>query len=356
MQEGYLNLETLWFALIAILWTGYFFLEGFDFGVGVLLPFLGKDETDRRVMVNTIGPVWDGNEVWLLVAGGATFAAFPEWYATLFSGFYLALFLILAALIFRGVAFEFRGKDPRPQWRAWWDRAIFFGSALPALLWGVGWANILRGTPIGPGFAWQGSFFDLLNPYALLGGVTSLLLFTLHGGIFLTLKTEGDLRDRARSVARLLAIPTTVAVFAFLGWTYLNAREIGEYGIVPPFVPILAIVAVAAVEWLLREKLDGWAFALTALAIVGITATFFLNLYPRVMPSSLGARFDLTIWNASSSHYTLKVMTIVALIFTPLVLAYQAWTYWVFRKRVRREDVETGSPEAGLATAIRPSS
>ncbi len=340
--HGYLNLPTLWFALIGVLWIGYFFLEGFDFGVGVLLPFLSRDDLDRRVIVNAIGPVWDGNEVWLLVAGGATFAAFPEWYATLFSGFYLALFLILAALIFRGVAFELRGKDPRPSWRAWWDRAIFWGSALPALLWGVALSNVLRGVPIDANGEWAGSFFDLLNPYALLGGVTSLLLFTLHGGVFLTLRTEGELRDRARRAARWLAIPATTAVLGFLTWTFFNARE--NDGVVPGVVPITALLAVAAVEWLLRERLDGWAFVATGLSIVLITATIFLNLYPRVMPSSLGAENDLTIWNASSSHYTLKVMTVVALVFTPVVLAYQAWTYWVFRKRVRREDVAEGAP------------
>ncbi len=335
MNEGYLNLPTLWFALIAVLWTGYFFLEGFDFGVGVLLPFLGRDDLDRRLMVNAIGPLWDGNEVWLLVAGGATFAAFPEWYATLFSGFYLALFLILAALIFRGVAFEFRGKGRRPEWKAWWDHAIFWGSALPALLWGVAFANVLRGVAIGPDHEWAGSFFDLLNPYALVGGVTSLLLFTLHGGVFLALKTDGDLRDRARRAARWLAVPSTAAVFAFLTWTFVNARN--NDGIVPGVVPVTALVAVAAVEWLLRDRLDGWAFVATGVAIVALTATIFLNLYPRVMPSTLGPANDLTIWNASSTHYTLKVMTIVAAVFTPLVLGYQAWTYWVFRKRVSRE-------------------
>lgn len=336
MNEGYLNLETLWFALIAVLWTGYFFLEGFDFGVGVLLPFLGRDDVDRRLMVNAIGPVWDGNEVWLIVAGGATFAAFPEWYATLFSGFYLALFLILAALIFRGVAFEFRGKDARPEWRRWWDRAIFWGSAVPALLWGVAFANVLRGVPIGPDHEWQGSFFDLLNPYALLGGVTTLLLFTLHGGVFLSLKTDGELRARARSVSRWLALPAAAAVFGFLTWSFVNARD--NDGVVPGVVPIAAILAAVAVEWLLRERLEGWAFVATGLAIVALTATIFLNLYPRVMPSSLGAANDLTIWNAASTHYTLKVMTIVAAVFTPLVLAYQAWTYWVFRKRLSRDD------------------
>jgi cytochrome bd ubiquinol oxidase subunit II len=336
MDQGYLNLETLWFALIAVLWTGYFFLEGFDFGVGVLLPFLGRDDLDRRLMVNAIGPVWDGNEVWLLVAGGATFAAFPEWYATMFSGFYLALFLILAALIFRGVAFEFRGKDARPQWKAWWDRAIFWGSAIPAILFGVAFANLLRGVPIGSDHEWAGSFLDLLNPYALLGGVTTLLLFTLHGGVFLALKTDGDLRVRARSAARWLAVPAAASVFGFLTWTFFNARD--NDGVVPGVVPITAIVAVVAVEWLLRERLEGWAFVATGLAIAALTATIFLNLYPRVMPSSLGAANDLTIWNASSTHYTLKVMTVVAAIFTPIVLGYQAWTYWVFRRRLTRSD------------------
>ncbi len=340
--HGYLNLETLWFVLIGVMWTGYFFLEGFDFGVGVLMPFLGRDDTDRRVVINTIGPVWDGNEVWLIVAGGATFAAFPEWYATLFSGFYLALFLILAALIFRGVAFEFRGKDRNPKWRAWWDRAIFWGSAVPALLWGVAFANILRGVPIDANHEWAGSFFDLLNPYALLGGLTSFLLFTLHGGVFLTLRTEGELRDRARRVAQMLALPATAAVLAFLTWTFFGIRE--SNGVKPGGTSLLAIVAVVAAMWLVRRRVDRWAFVATGLSIVLIMATIFMDLYPRVMPSSLGSANDLTVWNASSAHYTLKVMTIVALIFTPLVLAYQGWTYWVFRKRVRREDVEQGQP------------
>jgi len=343
MHHGYLNLESLWFALIMVLWIGYFFLEGFDFGVGVLLPFLGRDEVDRRVLVNSIGPVWDGNEVWLLVAGGATFAAFPEWYATLFSGFYLALFVILLALIVRGVAFEFRGKDKLPAWRAWWDRAIFWGSLIPAILWGVAFANILRGVPIRDG-EWVGSFFDLLNPYALLAGVTSLLLFTVHGATFLTLKTAGDVQDRSRTTARRLAPLAALAVLGFLTWTFFNAR--GNDGVVPGVVPVTAILAIAAVEWLVRERLDGWAFLLTGIAIAAITATIFLNLYPRVMVSSLGASEDLTIWNASSTPYTLKIMTIVALVFTPIVLGYQAWTYWVFRKRISRSDVEAASGAA----------
>jgi cytochrome d ubiquinol oxidase subunit II len=216
---------------------------------------------------------------------------------------------------------------------------------VPALLWGVAFANILRGVPIGPDHEWAGSFFDLLNPYALIGGLTSLLLFTLHGGVFLTLKTDSELQVRARRMSKMLALPAAAAVLGFLTWTYFNART--DDGIVPGVVPISALVAVAAVEWLLREELDGWAFVATGLAIVLITATIFLNLYPRVMPSSISAANDLTIWNASSTHYTLKVMTIVAAIFTPIVLAYQGWTYWVFRTRLRRADVHPGGTSEG---------
>jgi cytochrome d ubiquinol oxidase subunit II len=333
---AYSGLEIFWFIVIAILWSMYFVLEGFDFGVGMLLPILGHDDLDRRVLINTIGPVWDGNEVWLLTAGGATFAAFPNWYATLFSGFYLPLFLILAALIFRGVAFEFRAKRAFPAWRAAWDKAIFWGSVIPSLLWGVAFANILRGVPIGANESYLGSFFNLLNPYALVGGITTLLLFALHGAVFLSLKTTDEMHERASRAAKTLAPAAATALLAFLVWTYVNAHHIHNTGLVPPFVPVLAIAAIAAVGWLLREKLEGWAFVATAVAIVGMVATIFLNLYPRVMVSSISKAYDLTIGNTASAPYALKVMTIVALIFTPLVLVYQGWSYWVFRARVRR--------------------
>jgi len=337
---GYVNahsgLEVFWFVIIAVLWSGYFFLEGFDFGVGILLPVLGHDDTDRRLLINSIGPFWDGNEVWLLVAGGATFAAFPQWYATLFSGFYLPLFLILVALIFRGVAFEFRGKRDHATWAKGWDLAIFVGSLLPALLWGVAFANILRGVPIGAHFNYLGSFFNLLNPYALVGGMTTLLLFTLHGAVFLSLKTTGDLRIRARRMAGYLSLPTTAALVAFLAWTYVNARNVHNTGLVPPIIPVVAIAAVAVVGWLVRERFEGWAFVATAVAIVATVATIFLNLFPRVMVSSISPAYDLTIGNAASAPYTLKVMTIVACVFTPLVLLYQGWTYHIFRRRLQR--------------------
>ena len=341
------NLETLWFTLIAVLWLGYFFLEGFDFGVGTLLPFLSKDDVDRRVMINTIGPVWDANEVWLLVAGGAMFAAFPEWYATLFSGFYLALLLILLALIARGVAFEVRGKRDDARWRARWDQAIFWGSAIPALLWGVAFGSILRGTPIDASGEYVGTFFDLLHPYALLGGLMTLSLFTLHGAVFLTLKTEGEITDRARAYARRIWWPAAATTLGFLSWSYYTAATTGDRGIVPDFVPITALAAVLVVSWLLAEKLDGWAFLATGTAILLTMATIFLNLYPRVMVSSIDPDFSLTIFNASSTTYTLTIMSWVALIMTPVVIAYQAWSYWVFRKRVSREQFVSAATVAG---------
>jgi cytochrome d ubiquinol oxidase subunit II len=339
MHTGYWHLEVLWFALIAILWIGYFVLEGFDFGVGTLLPFIAKDDTDKRVMINTIGPVWDDNEVWLITAGGATFAAFPGWYATLFSGFYLALFLILVALIVRGVAFEYRGKRDAVRWRAWWDRAIFFGSALPALLWGVAFANIVQGIPINAEAEYTGTLSTLLNPYALAGGVTSLAIFTLHGAIYLSLKTRGDVLERARAAARRLSVVAAVLVFAFLLWTYLDAVSADASGIVPGVVPLTALGLAIAVPFLVRATRDGLAFTATALSIALVTALIFLNLYPRVLVSSTDKAYSLTIWSTSSTHYTLVVMTIVALALTPLVLLYQGWTYYVFRHRISRDDL-----------------
>jgi cytochrome d ubiquinol oxidase subunit II len=341
------GLAIFWFALIGVLWTGYFFLEGFDFGVGVLMPFVSKDDLDRRVLVNAIGPTWDGNEVWLLTAGGATFAAFPLWYATVFSGFYLALFLILVALIARGMAFEFRGKRDSVKWRFWWDQAIFFGSLLPALLWGVAFADFLHGVPIGPHGTWVNGFFQLVKPYALLGGLTSLSLFTLHGATFLGLKTTGGVRDRTRGAAKLLAPITFVIALLFFGWTYLTATHSHHTGLVPPFLPIVALVILAGVAWLVRDELEGWAFTATGLVIAMFTATIFLALYPRVLVSSISPIYNLTIANTASQHYTLVAMTIVALIFTPFVLVYQAWSYWIFRKRVTGPvvgEVDAGGP------------
>lgn len=330
-----MTLETTWFLLIAVLWIGYFILEGFDFGVGTLLPFVSRNEADRRAVLTTLGPVWDGNEVWLLVAGGATFAAFPEWYATLFSGFYLPLFLILVCLIVRGVAFEYRSKYGKAKWRQRWDLAIVICSAIPALLWGVAFANIVRGVPIERSvegnLEYVGGFFNLLNPYALLGGVVTLTVFLTHGAVFLSLKTVGGIRDRAHIFALRFGLIAAVAAVTFLIWTNLMLPKLNTM--------VMALSALVALSWVAGilatlQRREGWAFIFSAVAIAAFVSDLFYSLYPRVMPSSIDSKFDLTITNASSTPYTLKVMTIVAVIMTPLVLIYQGWTYWVFRKRV----------------------
>lgn len=329
-----MTLNTLWFILIGVLFTGFFFLEGFDYGVGILMPFLGKKDEERRVIINTIGPVWDANEVWLLTAGGAMFAAFPNWYATLFSGFYLALFLMLVALILRAVAFEFRSKDKNPRWRALWDWCIFFGSLVPALLWGVAMANIVRGVPIDGSMEYVGGFFNLLNPYALLAGVAGLAIFTLHGAIFLSLRTDGELRQRVEVLANRLWPIVLVIGAGTVAASYFATDIFKRLGINPGISAIGAGAAFLASGWLLRQRRSGWAFAMTGLTIALTIVTTFRGLFPRVMVSSLNPDWSLTITNASSTPYTLKVMSIVALIFVPIVLLYQAWNYWVFRGRI----------------------
>jgi cytochrome d ubiquinol oxidase subunit II len=345
------TLQTIWFLLIAVLWVGYFILEGFDFGVGVLLPFVSKNEADRRAVLTTLGPVWDGNEVWVLVAGGATFAAFPEWYATLFSGFYLPLFLILTSLIVRGVAFEYRSKYGKAQWRQRWDVAIVIASFLPALLWGVAFANIVRGVPIeksADGYLeYVGGFFNLLNPYALLGGVVTLTVFLTHGAIFLALKTDGAIRERSRALAIRIGLVAAVAAVAFLAWTNVALSEFNAL--------VFGLSALVAVFWLaglfaVLKVREGWAFIFSAGTIATFVSTLFYALYPRVMPSSLGSEFDLTITNASATENTLTVMSWVAVVMTPLVLIYQGWTYWVFRKRVSASQIS--NPEMGMLDTV----
>ena len=336
-----MHLSDLWFIAIAVLWAGYFVLEGFDFGVGILLPFLGRDDMDRRVMINTIGPVWDGNEVWLLTAGGATFAAFPPWYAAMFSSFYLPLLLILIALIIRGVAFEYRGKRDGAGWRGRWDAAIFLGSVVPALLWGVAFGNILRGIPLNAAEHFTGNFWTFLNPYALLGGVTTLALFTLHGALFLALKTTGELRERANATASAIAVVAIVAGAGFLAWTGASYRAPASYGgaaagtrIASVVLAVLAAVMLIGAALANRRGREGVAFAANAVGIVAAVASLFTALYPRVLPSATSPAFSLTTANAAAAANTLAIMTVVACVFLPLVLAYQAWTYWVFRKRV----------------------
>jgi cytochrome d ubiquinol oxidase subunit II len=341
-----MTLNDVWFILIAVLWTGYFVLEGFDFGVGLLLPVLGRTEAQRRVLINTIGPVWDGNEVWLLVAGGATFAAFPEWYASLFSGFYLALLAILVALILRGVAFEYRGKVDSNRWRRRWDLCVIGGSAVPALLWGVAFGNIVRGVRLDAQHLYVGDFFDLLNPYALLGGVTTLALFAFHGAIFLALKTRGPVRAAARTVAGRAGVATVVAGTAFLLWTQVAHGKTATW-----ITATVAATALVVALVLNRRGREGWAFLATALSIVAVTATLFTNLYPYVLPSTVDSAYGLTVTSAASTPYTLKIMTWVAVFFTPIVLAYQSWTYWVFRKRLSVADIP---PAGGLPAGAAP--
>lgn len=341
-----MDLGVLWFGIIAFFFVGYFVLDGFDFGVGMSMPFVSKDDTDRRVVINTIGPVWDLNETWLIVAGASLFAAFPEWYATLFSGFYLPLLIILLALILRGVSFEYRHQRPELAWKRRFDRMIVWGSAIPAFLWGVAFANIVRGVSLDSNHDYTGTVFDLLNPYALLGGLTTLLLFFTHGAFFLALKTEGQIRVRSRALASRAGVLTIGVAAAFLVWTVV------DFGSLPALLLAIAaaVTLIAAVLANIRGK-EGLAFGLMAATIALAVLALFAALFPNVMPASNDPANSLTIANASSSPYTLQVMSWTALIALPLILAYQGWTYWVFRKRVTRAHID-GSSEPGVDSTV----
>ncbi|MFD6220478.1 cytochrome d ubiquinol oxidase subunit II [Nocardia asteroides] len=330
-----MDLQQFWFVLIGVLFTGYFVLEGFDFGVGMLMPILGKgSDTRRRVVLNTIGPVWDANEVWLITAGGAMFAAFPEWYASMFSGFYLALLLLLVALILRICAIEYRAKINDPKWRAWCDIGIGIGSWIPALAWGWVFANLVRGVPLNEKRQIVGSVWDLLSPYALLGGLATGILFALHGAVFLVLKTGGEVRDDAQRIARLLLAPTALIVGGFGLWTQLAYGTGWTWAVL--VTAVLGLLVTAAANAAHR---DGWAFVGTTVTIISATVLIVGSMYPNVLPSTISPVFNLNIYNASSSAYTLKVMSWAALLATPVVLVYQAWTYWVFRKRLTVDQI-----------------
>ncbi len=333
-MKDYTTLQAVWFILISVLWLGYFVLEGFDFGVGMLLRVIGRNRAERRAIIHSIGPVWDGNEVWLLVAGGATFAAFPQWYATLFSGFYLALFLILAGLIVRNVAFEFWGKADSRAWRDGWEWALVAGSFVPALLWGVGWANIVHGVPINANGDYTGTLFTLLHPYALLGGLATLSIFLAHGAIFLSLKTKGEVEIRSLAVARRATPAAALLGTGFLIWTV--ASQDGVDAASASLAAAAAVLLWAAV--ILSRLSSARAFAATTGGILLFFCALFVDLFPNAMVSSTSDAFNLTLSQASSSHYTLVVMTVVAVALVPLVLLYQAWTYWVFRHRLSAED------------------
>jgi cytochrome bd ubiquinol oxidase subunit II len=343
-----MNLQIFWFCLIAVLWGGYLVLEGFDFGVGMLLPFLPRDENERNAMFESIGPVWDGNEVWLVTAGGATFAAFPAWYGTMFSGFYLALLLILFFLIVRVVSFEWREKSDDPRWRRVWMWANAGGSTGIALIWGIGLSNLLYGVPLNSDGDYAGTFWDLFSVYTLLGGVAFVLVFAFHGASFLTLRTTGDLCRRAEAAARRLAIPAVAVGAGYLVWTVAVAVDRNDKDVFPPVLPAaIAIVAFAAAVLLAFAGRSGLAFALSAVGTLSLVATLFTSLYPRVMVSSPDFANSLTVSGAASADYTLKVMSVVALIFVPIILLYQGWTYYVFRARITGEEVK--SPAEALA-------
>jgi len=332
-----MDLNILWFILIAVLYTGFFFLEGFDFGVGMLLPMISKKDVERRAIINTIGPHWDGNEVWLIVAGGATFAAFPHWYATLFSGFYLGMFLLLLALIVRGVALEFRSKIANPNWRFGWDWAIAVASFLASFLLGVVFTNLVRGVPIDASMQYTGKFTTLLNPVSLLGGLAVVFVFIFHGANFLSLKLSEGPRVKAFNAAVRnfpAALIFAVGLFAAL---YFTGSAFSDKGALTLVLPLLAAAALVLSRVLGSQKKEVWAFILSSAAVVFTVAAIFIALFPNVMISSTDAANNLTIYNASSSPYTLKVMSITAAIMVPIVLAYQVWTYWVFRKRVKAD-------------------
>ncbi len=332
-----MDLNTLWFILVTVLFVGFFFLEGFDYGVGILLPFLGKNDNERRAVINTIGPHWDGNEVWMITAGGAMFASFPQVYATLFSGFYLALVLMLVALIMRGVAFEYRSLRDDPVWRNRWDWAIFIGSLLPALLWGVAVGNLMRGFAIDANMNYWGGLIPLLNPYSILGGLVFVTLFTTHGANFLALKLEGDLAQRAKKFGFQAWIAATVLTVLFVIWTFFETDILTKSGVNGLVPALLAAVALLAAGWYAKKDNDLLAFVMGSLTVVFATIMVFMGLFPRILISSMDAAYSLNIHNAAASPYTLKAMTIVAVIFVPIVLIYQIWTYKVFSKRIKAD-------------------
>ncbi|MCX2930124.1 cytochrome d ubiquinol oxidase subunit II [Mycobacterium sp. CVI_P3] len=335
-----MGLQQFWFIIVAVLFLGFFVLEGFDFGVGMVMAWLGRigkgdNESHRRAVLNTIGPVWDGNEVWLITAGGAMFAAFPNWYATVFSALYLPLLVILLSMIARIVAIEWRGKINDPKWRTWCDIGIAAGSWLPAILWGVAFAILVNGLPVGPDKNVVGlSVTDVLNPYTLLGGLATCSLFLFHGAVFLALKSGGAVRTDATGLARQLSVPATVLVAAFGLWTQLAHGKPWTWAVLA--LAVVAQLAAVAAAWGVRE---GWAFLATTIVVAAVVTLLFGSLYPNLVPSTIDPAYNLTIYNGSSSPYTLKVMTWAALIFTPIVLVYQAWTYWIFRKRIFAESI-----------------
>ncbi|WML52678.1 cytochrome d ubiquinol oxidase subunit II [Neobacillus sp. PS3-12] len=333
-----MQLSELWFVLIGVIFIGFFFLEGFDFGVGMSMRFLARNQIERSIMVNAIGPVWDANEVWLLTGGGAIFAAFPNWYATMFSGYYLPLFVVLMALIARGVSFEFRSKVPNSRWTNSWDWALFFGSLLPPFLLGVLFTSLLKGMPIHKDMNMTAGFSDFINIYSLWGGLTVTLLCLLHGLNFLTLKTDGDLRVRSAALAKKVVLAVLGALVVFVGLSYFMT-DIFVVRLVPELIIVALIVVVYVLSYtFIARKKEGLAFTMTGLGLALTVSAIFVGLFPRVMVSSINKAFDLTVYNAASGAYSLKIMTIVVVTILPFVLGYTVWSYYIFRKRVTNKE------------------
>jgi cytochrome d ubiquinol oxidase subunit II len=335
-----MGLSVLWFVFVAIFWTGFFVLEGFDFGIGMLHGVVGRNDAERQLTLETIGPLWDGNEVWLIVAAAAMFAAFPGWYATLFSGFYLPFVVILLSLILRGVAFEYRDLRPSPRWRQTWTVLMTAGSLLAPLLLGIILGDMLSGVPVDSQQEFSGSLADLLTPYGLFVGITVLALCVVHGATFLALKVDGPLRSRAHAIARVAGPIAALAVLGFVIWTQTILGSV-----IPGLVPAIAVLAALSTALLVQRGQEGWAFASTCVAMAGTISSIFLSLYPRVLVSTAGSANDLTVQNTTSSSYSLTVMTIVALLLVPLILLYQGWTYYVFRRRLTPAEVPPSVPE-----------
>jgi cytochrome bd ubiquinol oxidase subunit II len=344
------HLNNIWFIIIGIFWVGFFVLEGFDFGVGMLHSFVGHDDAERRIAINSIGPIWDGNEVWLIVAGAAIFAAFPGWYATMFSTFYLPLLIVLAALIMRGVSFEYQRKIDNPRWHALWKWSLTIGSLLIPLLLGTAFGDLLHGLPINSSHNYTGSFWGLLVPFGLYTGVTLTVLCLFLGATYLALKTEGELRARVSRLSGRLGWLAAVVSFGWLTWVHVGLGV----GFVPNPIEALALVAVVAAALFAESGSEGWAFAAAATAIGSVVGSIFFELFPRVMVSSTNTAYNLTVGNSASPSYTLKVMTVVAIVFFPLVLLYQGWSLYVFRKRIAKPPVESTVVPVPVTTEVDP--
>jgi cytochrome d ubiquinol oxidase subunit II len=338
------HLNNIWYVIVAVFWVGFFVLEGFDFGVGMLHAVVGRTDVERRIAVNSIGPVWDGNEVWLIVGAAAIFAAFPSWYATMFSTFYLPVVIVLLALILRGVSFEFHRKVDSPRWRTTWRWSLTVGSALVPLLLGTALGDLLHGLPIDSAHNYTGGFFGLLVPFGLYTGVTLTVLSLFLGAVYLTLKTEGTLHDRVARLSGRLGWLAAVVTFGWLTWSHVGLGV----GFVPNPIDALALIAVIAGAWLAESSSEGWAFTAAAVAIASVVGSIFFDLFPRVMVSTTSSAYNLTVANSASPSYALKVMTLVAAVFFPVVLVYQGWSLYIFRKRI------AGPASGADATPVGP--